>query len=298
MQGLFNSEYTVESINYLIKVQVTIITNYLSYCFGLLANIDLPVWFRPIVYRVYSQICHVDLTTVPESLKSYPSLGKFFTRDLIPGSRQMSSDFVSPVDGFLRDQLTINGDQQIQVKGVGYRISTLIGKSFKSEEFYGGALHNLYLSPKDYHHVHAPCAGKITRLVYISGFLWPVNNFTFSRLPNLFARNERVIMELETERGKLLLIMVGALNVGKISLAFSDLITNQVFSQKKSGEIQEISVDFSFAIGERLGTFHLGSSVVLLADQSFLQSFSNDVKWAKNCPIQLGNSLYELPKKI
>lgn len=277
---------------------MTIITNYLSYCFGLLASIPLPVWFRPIVYRVYSIICKVDLTTVPEKLNTYSSLGKFFTRELMPGSRQMSSDFVSPVDGYLRDHLIINSDEQIQVKGVNYQISVLLGKALQVSEYMGGTLHNLYLSPKDYHHVHAPCAGRIGRIVYIPGALWPVNNFTFNRLPNLFARNERVIMEIDTTKGRMLLIMVGALNVGKISLEFSELVTNDLFSKKRQTEMLDIQCDFSFEIGARLGTFHLGSSVVLITDQAFLQSFSNDVKWSKNCPIQLGNSLYELPKKI
>ncbi len=275
-----------------------IITNYLSYGFGLLTNIYLPVWFRPIVYIVYSRICQVDLAGVPESLKSYRTLGEFFVRDLKPGSRQMSSDFVSPVDGFLRDQFVVSEDKQLQVKGVNYRISALLGNHFQASDYFGGALYNLYLSPKDYHHVHAPCSGRVKRLVYIPGFLWPVNNFTYQRLPNLFARNERVIMELETALGTILLVMVGALNVGKMSLTFNDLVTNQELLKKDLQAVEEKNINFCFELGQRLGTFHLGSSVVLLTNQAFLQSFSNDVKWAKNCPIQLGNSLYELPKKI
>ena len=272
---------------------MTIITNYLSFLFGLLANIKVPKPFRPLVYRVYSQICRVDLSAVPEDLKFYQTLGHFFTRDLKLNSRKIESDFVSPVDGYLRDVFVISKDQQIQVKGVSYQISKILTERINFEQFLGGSLFNLYLSPKDYHHVHAPVAGQVKKLIYVPGYLWPVNNFTYQRLPNLFARNERLIMEIESERGPLLLIMVGALNVGKMSVTFSDLVTNSNLINRDN-RIQEIETSFACSIGSRLGTFHLGSSVVLITSPSFLQSFSNDVKWSSSGAVQLGNSLYQV----
>jgi phosphatidylserine decarboxylase len=126
-----------------------------------------------------------------------------------------------------------------------------------------GSFINLYLSPRDYHHVHAPCSMRIIRRVHIPGALWPVNNWALSRVPLLFQKNERVVLEFESEFGAGALVMVGALNVGSMRLEFDNLSTNHPLSWTRSVETVSYSPPVAIEVGARLGSFLLGSSVLV-----------------------------------
>lgn len=238
-----------------------ILTNILSYLFGLLAGLKIPV-LSSLIIKVYCKIYPLNLQEAENT--DYKCLQELFLRNLKSGARTVQGEFVSPVDGVLRSASKINSDQQLQVKNKFYSISDLLGVANAWQEFSGGMIYNLYLSPADYHHVHAPCDMKITKIKYFPGGLLPVNDFLLARVNNLFAVNERVILWLETKWGQAALVLVGAFNVGKIKVERTDFYANQLCYRFK----QEISglAENDFKVGERIASFMLGSSVILCTD--------------------------------
>lgn len=131
------------------------------------------------------------------------------------------------------------------------------------EDFKQGYAFNFYLSPQDYHHVHAPCDLMIKKLIYLPGKLWPVNDWAVNNIADLFAVNERIAIFFDSEFGAGVLIMVGACNVGKMSLAFHELITNSL-PPKTHSQTFNFETPVALSAGQLLGTFNLGSSVVLV----------------------------------
>ncbi|RIL02801.1 MAG: phosphatidylserine decarboxylase, partial [Proteobacteria bacterium] len=141
----------------------------------------------------------------------------------------------------------------------------LVGDEELAGRFDKGFYFNLYLAPHNYHHVHFPTAGKLLGATYIPGSLWPVNDYSLSYIPNLFCRNERVITYYESPHGSVLVVMVGAANVGKITVEYDNFHSNRL----QDRELQRIAYagrDMNFQAGDRLGTFHLGSTVVLITE--------------------------------
>ena len=127
-----------------------------------------------------------------------------------------------------------------------------------------GAFFNLYLSPQDYHHVHSPVGGKIVKSVHIPGKLWPVNDWSLANIDELFSINERVVTYIECDYGLVAVVMIGATNVGKISVVYDSFISNAGNTKRPVGRMYEPPVETQ--PGERLGTFHMGSSVVVLVE--------------------------------
>ncbi|MDZ4786888.1 MAG: archaetidylserine decarboxylase [bacterium] len=246
--------------------------NYLSFFIGKLAEIEGPPFIiRPIInwfankYGVKREESNLDIL-------SYKSVSQFFTRDLKPGIRPINGKIVSPVDGTLRSCGAIQNGMVHDVKGQNYSIRDLLGDSNFETTFKDGYYFNFYLAPGDYHNVHSPVSGEIHTLVHIPGKLWPVNDWSFTNIKNLFGVNEKVSLILNTEMGQVALVMVGATNVGKISVSFDNsIIGNQVFSEPK---IQKKYYDpsISISVGTKVGTFNLGSTVVLLFEKKALNS--------------------------
>lgn len=228
------------------------LTNLISHLFGIFARISYPRFFAQFVMRTFCKLYNVNLDESEFELIHYKSLADFFVRDLKAGARPISQigagQIVCPVDGKLRDFGQIQQGRIPQVKGRDYKIENFLGKEFSSlysaEKFQ--YFLNFYLSPPDYHHIHAPIAGKIKSIKKISGYLFPVNNWGLNNIDQLFCVNERVVCLLETQMGLVAVVMVGALNVGQIQIHVN--------------ENQEIQA------GQKIGTFHLGSSVVLLLE--------------------------------
>ena len=243
--------------------------NTLSFLTGKVLHIRLHPLLRAPIFRAYARLFRVNLEEVPEELSSYASLGAFFVRRLSDGCRTVSGDLVSPVDGRLREAGRVQDGLLPQIKGQSYSVESLIADAELAKIFNGGLFFNLYLSPGDYHHVHSPAEARITSARYIPGHLWPVNEWSLHNVEGVFARNERVVAYLETEWGKIALVMVGAFNVGRISVAFDTFETNQLWTCRSPGGFSaEYHPPRRISAGERLGTFHLGSSVVLLIEAS------------------------------
>ena len=198
-------------------------------------------------------------------IASYKSFNEFFTRPLKDGARpQADADFICPVDGAISQFGAIERDQIFQAKGHSYSTTALVGGDRQlAEQFESGSFATLYLSPRDYHRIHMPCDGKLTRMIYVPGALFSVNPTTARGVPGLFARNERVVCVFESEFGPFVLTLVGATIVGSMATVWHGMI-----NPPRPGVLREWRYDGdnapSLKKGEEMGRFLLGSTVVLL----------------------------------
>ena len=241
--------------------------NLVSFCIGKILHAPLPAAFRGPAIRAFARWYGVNTEESAKPCDSYASIGAFFTRELREGCRPVGALFVSPVDGFLRNAGRVHEGRLPQVKGEGYTVASLLKDSGGAERFSEGSFFNLYLSPRDYHHVHSPIDGEVAAARVIPGHLWPVNEWSLRRIDGVFAQNERVVVYMDTTVGRVAVVMVGAFNVGRISVTFDTFETNTALRGKAPGGF---SVEYhpakSVRAGDRLGTFHLGSSVIVLVE--------------------------------
>jgi phosphatidylserine decarboxylase len=250
---------------------------YLSYCIGKLARMPVPWPLNEISIRIFASAYKIDLTTATKSVKQYRSVGDFFTRDLHPHLRPIGEGFVSPVDGRLRcvDIIPVEGTLT-QTKGKSYSTGALLGDEELAKRFRGGTCFNFYLSPTDAHHIFAPCAGHIVSTIHIPGKLWPVNNWALHNVEGLFAVNERVVTVVDAGEELVAIVMVGATNVGRIEVSYTPLTTNTAPWRKVMRSVLTHPRPIPVSKGEKIGTFHMGSSVVVLTsrDRALTSPFS------------------------
>lgn len=244
----------------------------LSRVAGVLADLRLPRVVLAPAIRAYSRLFGVDLDEAAAAPEAYATFDAFFTRRLREGARPIASGpgvVASPSDSRLSAIGAIPGDGLLEpVKGSTYSIEALLGSAEDAEPFREGVHATLYLSPAMYHRVHSPVDARVRAWRYVPGRLFPVNAAGVRSVPGLFARNERVAVFLDTEEhGPAAVVLVGAANVGRMSLAFADLVTN---SGRPGGRATPAS-PVALRRGDELGAFHLGSTVVLLlADRALV----------------------------
>lgn len=237
--------------------------NHLSRAIGRLVHVKLP---RPVARRLvhwFARTYQIDIDAAAQPIHEYPSIGHFFTRDLAEGLRPIEADLVSPVDGRLRNFGTIENGRIEQVKGKSYSLARFLSDD-NASRYENGIYFNLYLSPQDYHHIHAPVGGRIVRSVHIPGRLWPVNDWSLANIDELFSINERVVTYIDCAFGRVGVVMIGATNVGKISVVYDSFISNAAGTNRTAIRNYDPAVDIR--VGDRLGTFHMGSSVVVLLE--------------------------------
>ncbi|MGX2972594.1 phosphatidylserine decarboxylase [Helicobacter sp. T3_23-1059] len=256
------------------------LSNKLSILFGKFANYPFPRFFQAIVNSVYVRIFHIDLSDFAPA-HTYPTLNALFTRSLAK-SRSFDTDpktLISPSDSVIMEQGKIfvedSALKALQIKGMSYAIDEFLGESATNLTALDSAKSlsfiNLYLSPSDYHHYHAPCDMKILEVRYFGGVLLPVNPPSLRKNQNLFIQNERVVVVAEDLRGqRLYYVAVGALNVGKMIFHFEPKI--QTNAQPNAKEIYHYNPPIEVKKGDELGTFMMGSTIVLIAQGLFLQS--------------------------
>lgn len=258
----------------------------LSTLLGWLASIRLPNMLASPIVRLVARILRINIDESAEPIDSFRSTQELFTRKLKPGLRPIHSKLVYPVDGYFRQSGFSSDFINSSVKGYKYELAELLGSMEFAQRCQNGSYVNLYLSPRDYHHVHAPCSMKIVRRLHIPGALWPVNNWALSRVPLLFQKNERVVLEFESEFGAGALVMVGALNVGSMRLEFDNIRTNHPLSWSRRIEVISYPQPIEIEVGGRLGSFLLGSSVLVF--------FAQPVKMAEpvsGSAVRLGSAL-------
>jgi phosphatidylserine decarboxylase len=207
---------------------------------------------------------------VNPDIHSYRTFNDFFTRALLAERRPIAqADYVCPADGIISQLGIISGDQIFQAKGRNYSATALVGgDSELAKKFCGGHFATVYLSPRDYHRVHMPCSGRLTRMIHVPGTLFSVNPRTVRGVPGLFARNERVICIFESEHGPFVMILVGATIVGSISTVWHGVVNPQ--RSREVREWQYDSQDIVFGKGQEMGRFQLGSTVIMLFPENRL----------------------------
>ena len=223
----------------------------------------------------------------------YTSFNDFFTRALRPDARPLAqADYVCPVDGRISQFGTIDKDQIFQAKGHHFSTTALVGgDAALAARFEHGSFANLYLSPRDYHRIHMPCDGRLTRMIYVPGELFSVNPTTARGIPGLFARNERVVCVFDTANGPFVMTLVGATIVGSMATVWHGVV-----NPPRTGEIRDWSYANDNVVlkqGEELGRFLLGSTVVMLFPKDTVQFNAN---WQPAGPVQLGEVMGNAPK--
>jgi phosphatidylserine decarboxylase len=247
----------------------------LSRAFGRVADVPLPRPLRRPVLAAFANAVGAHTAEAELPLEEYGSLNRFFTRKLRPGAREWPRDpgvVASPVDGATGQVGTVREGRAIQAKGRWYSVGELLDDPAEGARFDGGAFVTIYLSPRDYHRIHAPCDGLVRLARHVPGALLPVNAPAVAHLPDLFARNERLVCYLDGPLGRVAVVAVGAYNVGRISAAFdpawnappgrSAWVTNR--RGVLQGETKRYEPPVRVRRGDEIMTFHLGSTVVLL----------------------------------
>ena len=254
----------------------------LSRLTGWFAQSDIP-WIKNNLIKWFISYFKVDMSEAEQPMAVlYQNFNDFFTRRLKEGARTIEGDeksIVSPADGAISQIGDISNDNIIQAKGQNYSAQSLLGGDPELAELFGdGKFATIYLSPKDYHRVHMPFAGVLKKMIYVPGDLFSVNNVTAENVPNLFARNERLVCVFETEQGPMAMVLVGAMIVAAIETVWAGQITplpRQVITTDYAQAMDNICIEK----GEEMGRFKLGSTVILLFGKDLMA-------WVDNLPAQ------------
>ena len=234
----------------------------LSRVAGLVANCRTN-WLKNLLIRAAIRRYAIDLADAEESdPRRYASFNDFFTRALRPGTRPLAGGehtLVAPADGRVSASGRLLDGQLLQAKGHRFPLTALVGETGpRAQALSGGSFVTIYLSPRDYHRVHAPLAGLLRAANYLPGKLFSVNPRTDRALPGLYAVNERLVCWLDTAAGEIALVMVGALLVAGIETVWHGCYQPGVANAETLAEA------IRFARGAELGRFRFGSTVVLL----------------------------------
>ncbi len=207
----------------------------------------------------------------PPTVADYACFDDFFTRALRPGARPVDphpAALVSPVDGRLTQAGPVKAGQLIQAKGHSYSLVELLGDDPRmADGLQGGLFLTCYLAPYNYHRIHMPLAGRVRRAVFCPGRLFSVNDATTAVLPRLFCRNERVVLEFETVAGPMAVVLVGALFVGSMSLAWQGMVGGR---GRRPIELSLPAGGVDLQKGDELGRFHYGSTVIMVLPPGML----------------------------
>lgn len=228
------------------------------------------------------------LEATQSDVSHYKTFNEFFTRPLKAKVRPLAkATFVCPVDGAISQFGDIKADQIFQAKGHQYStLAMLAGDQALAEKFQDGHFATLYLSPKDYHRIHMPCAATLKSMTYVPGDLFSVNPLTAQNVPGLFARNERVICEFDSAHGAFVLILVGATIVGSMATTWHGVVNPPRVGRVTTWTYEDQTIGFEQ--GEEMGRFLLGSTVVMLFPKNTLKF---NQAWAPAKAIQLGEKM-------
>ena len=260
---------------------------------GLLGNARTP-WLKNWLIKQFIDHFDVDMTTAVEpDYRNFACFNDFFTRALKPDARPLPTDerlLISPVDGGIYQFGQVEAGCLLQAKGHHYDVLGLLGgDADRAEQFAGGAYLTAYLSPKDYHRIHMPCAGRLQEMVHVPGRLFSVNPYTVEHCPRLFARNERVISYFATEHGLVAMIAVGAIIVGSVATRWHGVVTPPTGREIRQWSYQDQRIQFQR--GDEMGHFCAGSTVIMLFQEG-------QIEWDSTLqpmqPLKMGQPLAKL----
>ncbi len=245
--------------------------NWLSRAVGAALSRRWPLGLHRVLRDAMIRAFRPDVGEAELPLEAYDTWQAFFTRRLRPGARPLdAAALVCPVDGTLTSRGRLAGPdlRLAQIKGVDYTLRDLLG-GWDPDPYAGGAYLTVYLAPYNYHRIHAPADAADALARHVPGALWPVNAWSVRNIANLFVRNDRVLVEMESGGARLAIALVGATNVGRTTLAFCGLRGNL---PRRAGDP---ACDFvpaaplSLAKGDDLACFEMGSTIVLVLDAAW-----------------------------
>ena len=266
----------------------------LSRLIGKFANARTP-WLKNLLIRRFILRYGVNMQeAAEENPEHYACFNDFFTRELKPGVRPVDNSahsIVSPADGVISAAGDITADSIFQAKGKAFSLTALLGGSGDAARpFQEGAFVTVYLSPRDYHRVHMPCAGTLKKMIYVPGKLFSVNQTTAENIDNLFARNERVVCFYDTDAGPMALVLVGAMIVAGIETVWAMQVAPASHGLNETGYEQQ-HPPLEFGKAEEMGRFKLGSTAIVLFGPGA-------VRWAADLesdrPVNMGEAIGEL----
>ncbi|WP_323842062.1 MULTISPECIES: archaetidylserine decarboxylase [unclassified Moraxella] len=260
----------------------------LSKIAGHLARSDNP-YIKKTFIHAFAKAYDIDLAEYKrDNLDDYDSFNDFFTRELKDGMRPIddSTDGVAcPADGKISQIGTIHQGQLLQAKGYDYDVGQLLADFELGKTFVDGSFATIYLAPTNYHRVHMPFDGVLTATRYVPGTLFSVNNTTAEHVPDLFARNERLVCEFDTTFGKACVVLVGAMIVAGISCVATGAI-------KRTPYIQHRTHDLPLKKGDELGQFYLGSTAIIILPKSAGTMWNDGLVHGKT--VQMGEQIAKI----
>ncbi|UUC49840.1 archaetidylserine decarboxylase [Pseudomonas citronellolis] len=250
-------------------------------------------WFKNRLIGWFARRYQVDMReALVEDLQAYEHFNAFFTRALKDGARPLDEtpgSVLCPADGAISQLGPIEHGRIFQAKGHSFSLTALLGgDAERAAPFMGGSFATVYLSPKDYHRVHMPLAGTLREMVYVPGRLFSVNQLTAEQVPELFARNERVVCLFDTERGPMAVVLVGAMIVASVETVWAGLVTPPKRELKAFAYDEAARQPIHLEKGAELGRFKLGSTAIVLFGPE-------QVAWAEQLaagsPVRMGQLL-------
>jgi len=224
------------------------------------------VWVKNLLIRQISRMAGINYAeALSPDPADYPSFNAWFTRALKPGARTVDPDpaaLLCPCDGRISELGQLRENLILQAKGKDYSLQDLLAGDPICSQLQGGHFFTIYLSPRDYHRVHMPLAGRLQRMIHVPGRLFSVSPYTVRQVPRLFARNERVISIFETDSGPLVMVLVGAMLVSSTETVWAGEVTP---NKSRVVTVSEYADDdITLARGAEMGRFNMGSTVILL----------------------------------
>lgn len=241
---------------------------WLSHYVGKVSHWRVPMPLNQNLIKAFAHYYKIDLSEAEKDIEEYGSLGEFFSRKLKAEARPIQGDVIHPCDSVLVSSGKIHEETLIQAKGKTFKLKDFVPENPWLDDFKAGSFFTYYLAPHNYHRVHAPFNAEVSWSTVVPGELWPVNSWSVKKIDQLYAVNERVAVGLEGAKGKAILVMVGATNVGSMSFSFDPNIRTN-YLQKKEVVHRRYTDQRVMRVGDELGTFHLGSTVVMLYDSNF-----------------------------
>ncbi len=251
-------------------------------------RIPLPGPGKRALLKGFARFFRINISEAERPIDDYRSFDDFFTRKLKAGSRPIESWLVHPADGRLTEQGRVAAGQLVQAKGWTYSLAEFLGDADLAALYEGGTFLTYYLCPADYHRVHAPTAGNLETARHIPGLLWPVNQWSVHNVRRLFNLNERVVLNFTTPQGRWSLVMVGATNVGHMTMSMDPSITTNRWMWHEP-TVRQYSPPLAMTAGDELGIFHLGSTVICVFEAGFNLSSKGFVR-----PVKMGGMLSPL----
>jgi phosphatidylserine decarboxylase len=250
--------------------------------------------WKNLLIRTITRAYKVDIDeAVTTDLAAYPHFNAFFTRALKPGARPLDADpraVLMPADGRVSQAGAVASGRIVQAKGRDYSVAELLADADFARAFDGGVFATIYLSPRDYHRVHLPVAGRLVETRHVPGRLFSVSPATVDTVPRLFARNERLVCRFDTAHGPMAVVMVGAMLVSGVEtvwggVAIPPYARSVGVVDHRSGPAVELGR------GTEMARFNMGSTVVVLLPKG--HALAAGLTPGK--PVRMGQRLGTLP---